>query len=173
MFFLDNVITGGNNKEDHCSGKQNRVRDDHSTCHNFSPFTLTTAESPPVTSDSSSCLLLQFSHYIRFESLNFPGLKHWSSWWFGRHAHMLNTEQLLPDGSIILSLNLRTSAIIPWAHPYDEMYLQFKGLYHLKAVSFFSHKSYFCNSVIHFSIYQWIFFFHFNLCPNKKIYWIL
>lgn len=45
MTFLDNLITGGNNKEDCCSGKQNRVRDEHSTsCQSLiSLFLLTTA----------------------------------------------------------------------------------------------------------------------------------
>lgn len=116
MIFLDNLITGGNYKEDHCFGKQNCVRD-HSACHNLLPFSLTTAESPPEMSDLSSCLLLQFSPYICFQSLNNPQLKRWSSWcsyvymiWLlqERHVCVLNTEQLLPVRSILICLKFNT-----------------------------------------------------------------
>lgn len=38
IIFFDNLITGGNNKEDLCPGKQNCVRDERSARLNFSPF---------------------------------------------------------------------------------------------------------------------------------------
>lgn len=178
MIFLDNRWTGWNNKEDHCSGKQNRVRDEHSTCHNFSSFSFTNAESPPVTSDSSSCLLLQFSHYIRFKSLNFPGLKHWSSWCFnlymilllqGRDVCMLNTEQLLPDGCITLSFKLikcycTISSFIWYVLKNLKPSAISKQFHTLTASAIFVIPSVVLSSICHWN--------NFYLVPTQKTYWI-